>query len=40
MAEAVVKVIQDEMIKGLRGKDVGSVIWGPLISPGMLVGRL
>ena len=40
MAEAVAKVIQDETIKGLRGKDVGLVILGPQTSSGILVGRL
>lgn len=34
------EVIKDEKVKGLRAKDFGLVILGPLTSPGMLVGRL
>lgn len=40
MAEAVVKVIKDEKVKGPRGKNFGLIFLGPLTSPGTLAGKL
>lgn len=40
MAEAVVKVMKDEKVKGPRGKDFGLVFLGPLPSPGTVANKL
>ena len=40
MAEAVMKVIEDEKVSRSSGKDFGLVILGLLTSPRMLAGRL